>query len=155
MSEQDKADRKVTIERNKQWASASTVRRDWLRAFVARKSAPVGAERFFATCLFSTDHTIRQALEAGWPLLRELLDHGSTTGEVYGAGREQLEVIIEQVAAAAPKRITMLCAWETKTGTHTWRQQSAETARYLGQMQVWGYELADIEVHAMGVDPVP
>ncbi|MFC4948671.1 ParB/RepB/Spo0J family partition protein [Pseudonocardia sp. GCM10023141] len=49
MSEQDKADRKVVIERNKQSASATTVRRDWLRGFVARKSAPVGAERFIAT----------------------------------------------------------------------------------------------------------
>ncbi|MFC4943795.1 hypothetical protein [Pseudonocardia sp. GCM10023141] len=64
MSEQDKAERKVVIERNRQWVSATTVRRDWLRSFVARKSAPVGAERFIATWLFSTDHTIRQALEA-------------------------------------------------------------------------------------------
>ncbi|MFC4943796.1 hypothetical protein [Pseudonocardia sp. GCM10023141] len=52
-------------------------------------------------------------------------------------------MIIEQLAAATPKRVTLLiaaallCAWEAKTGTHTWRQQAPETARYPGQMQAW------------------
>jgi len=159
MSEQDKAERRVTIERNKQWRSATTVRREWLHGFAARKTAPAGAEQFVATCLLNTDHTIRQGLEAGWPLLRELLGHDPTAGDMYGEGRRQLGVLIEQVTTVSAKRATLLtvaallCAWEAKTGPHTWRQQTDETRRYLTQMQAWGYPLAEIEQLAIQDEP--
>ncbi|MBN9103139.1 ParB N-terminal domain-containing protein [Pseudonocardia sp. 73-21] len=158
MSEQEKAERKVTIERNREWRSATIVRRDWLRTFVARKAAPAGAEQFVATCLLRTDHTVRQALEAGWPLLRELVGHTPTAGDMYSVGRQQLDELVEQVATASAKRATLLtaaallCAWEAKTDTHTWRQRSEQTRRYLTQMQSWGYALSEIETHACADD---
>ncbi|SDG82650.1 chromosome partitioning protein, ParB family [Pseudonocardia oroxyli] len=158
LSEEDKAARRVVAERNKQWRSATVVRRDWLRAFAARKRAPVGAERFVLTCLVAGDHPLRQAMEAGWPLLRELL--GLTSGESdrfrHGA---QVGVLLEMVAAASPKRALLLCAaavlcaWEDRTGPHTWRNQGADTARYLGQMAEWGYELSEIESYAVTGEP--
>jgi ParB family chromosome partitioning protein len=120
MTEEEKAERKVTIERNKEWRSATTVRRDWLRMFVARKTAPAGSEQFIATCLLRTDHTIRQALEAGWPLLRELLGHTPNAGDMYAEGRQQLDVLVGQIATASGKRATLLtvgallCAWEAQ-----------------------------------------
>lgn len=159
LSEEEKAARRVAVERNKQWRSATVVRRDWLRAFAARKSAPLGAERFLLTCLVTGDHPLRQAMEAGWPLLRDLL--GLTAGESdrfrHGA---QVAVLMETVSAASPKRALLLCAaavlcaWEDRTGPHTWRHHGADTARYLGQMAEWGYELSEIESHAItGEEP--
>ena len=161
LSEQEKAARRVVVERNKQWRSASTVRRDWLRSFAARKTVPPGAERFIAICLLSGDHCLRQAMEAGWPLLRELLGYQVGPGDGFRAGGAQFAAVIESLSTASAKRLTVLVvvaavlsAWEDRTGVHSWRHPSAETARYLRQMQAWGYELSDIEIiAALGDDP--
>ena len=40
MSEEQKTERRVVIARNKAWKFAQVVRRDWLRTFAARKTAP-------------------------------------------------------------------------------------------------------------------
>jgi ParB family transcriptional regulator, chromosome partitioning protein len=48
MSEAQKAQRRRVIANNKAWDSATTVRRDWLRHFLARKSAPKDAAQFIA-----------------------------------------------------------------------------------------------------------
>ena len=36
-------------------------------------------------------------------------------------------------------------AWEAKTGTHTWRNPTGESRRYLGAMVEWGYEASEVE----------
>jgi ParB family transcriptional regulator, chromosome partitioning protein len=41
-----KAERQRVLRNNKAWRAAEVVRREWLKAFVARKSAPKGAQRF-------------------------------------------------------------------------------------------------------------
>ncbi|GLL10651.1 hypothetical protein GCM10017577_17910 [Pseudonocardia halophobica] len=151
MTEEEKAARRVVIERNREWKSATVVRREWLRAFAARKAVPEGAERFVLACLLAGDHQIRQALEAGWPLLRELLGHEPDPTDRFRAGAGRVGQLLEILSAASPKRSTVLtvaavlCAWEDRTGPHTWRNPSTDTARYLGQMQSWGYELSDVE----------
>ncbi|GAA4557716.1 hypothetical protein [Pseudonocardia xishanensis] len=160
LSEEEKAARRVVVERNKQWRSATTVRREWLRAFAACKTAPVGAERFVLTCLLAGDHPIRQALEAGWPLLRELLGFEVGPSDRFRSGGAEFSAVMEMVSAVSPRRATVLaaaavlCAWEERTGPHTWRHQGADTARYLGQMATWGYQLSDIETYAVtGLEP--
>jgi ParB family chromosome partitioning protein len=91
-------------------------------------------------------------LEAGWPLRRDLLGHTPTTGDMYTESRQQLDMLITQIATASAKRATLLtaaallCAWEAKTDTHTWRQQSEQTRRYLTLMQTWGYALSEVEI---------
>jgi ParB family transcriptional regulator, chromosome partitioning protein len=44
--EEAKAERQRVLCNNKAWRAAETVRREWLKAFVSRKSAPKGAQRF-------------------------------------------------------------------------------------------------------------
>jgi len=55
MSEEEReaarAQRSDVIESNKAWASAETVRRDWLQSFVMRKTAPKGTAAFLAAAL--------------------------------------------------------------------------------------------------------
>lgn len=71
----------------------------------------------------------------------DVLGHAPASGDMYAEGRQQLDVLIGQLAGASAKRATLLtaaallCAWETKADTHTWRQRSEQTQRYLGQMQ--------------------
>lgn len=52
MSEQEReaarVERRDVIESNKEWDSATTVRRTWLRGYLTRKSAPKGTASFLA-----------------------------------------------------------------------------------------------------------
>ncbi|GAA1828803.1 hypothetical protein GCM10009836_03240 [Pseudonocardia ailaonensis] len=101
--------RREVIENNKAWRSATTVRRTWLKEFTARRTPPAEAEKFIAVALLSTDHTVRQALEAGWPLLRELLGH-EPTAEAYSRGREQLGQVVER-SRAGPRSGRRCSRW--------------------------------------------
>ncbi|WP_344017093.1 hypothetical protein [Pseudonocardia xinjiangensis] len=66
MSEAEKAERRRVIANNKDWDSATTVRRDWLRTtFLARKTAPKDAVRFIAATLGCGSHDVRKAMESG------------------------------------------------------------------------------------------
>jgi ParB family transcriptional regulator, chromosome partitioning protein len=159
LSEEEKAARRVVLDRNRQWRSAETVRREWLRGFAARRSAPVGAERFIASSLLAGDHCVRTAMETGWPLLREAVGITADPGEGLRGERAGFAALIEMVSSASPKRAVLLtaaavlCAWEARSGVHTWRNPSGETSRYLGQMVEWGYELSEIETIAIHGEP--
>jgi ParB family chromosome partitioning protein len=159
MTDEQKAQRREVIENNKAWRSATTVRRQWLRSFVGRKTAPAGAERFILTALLSGDHVIRQAMETQHGLLRELLGLSSEEDIAWGAGVREIDQLVHQVPGHSPKRATLLtaalllAAWEAKTGTHTWRTPTADTRRYLGQMIAWGYEPSEVERLAIGPEP--
>jgi ParB family chromosome partitioning protein len=127
-----KAARRRVIQSNKDWVAATKVRREWLRQFGTRKTAPTGAEKFLAQVI-SDRHT--QQVGA-----HELL------------GTSQAEVASE-LLTATPKRalhLTLalaLASWEQSTTTNTWREtyhhDLAEAA--LTAMSGWGYELSDIE----------
>jgi hypothetical protein len=61
-------------------------------------------------------------------------------------------VVIGRVAKRATliTAEALLFAWETKTGKHTWRQQSDETRRHPYVMDHGGYGLSAIELLATG-----
>ena len=146
MSEAEKAERRRVIANNKDWDSATTVRRDWLRTtFLARKTAPKDATRFIAATLGRGSHDVRQAMESGHATARELLgmdavvDHGSTNP------------IATAAETATPARATMLTlavllgAAEQGTGRHSWRNPSTEARAYFTALQRWGYPLSPVE----------
>jgi ParB family transcriptional regulator, chromosome partitioning protein len=67
--EAEKAERQRVLANNKAWRAAETVRRDWLKNFVARKSAPKGALRFIFTEVAEGDHQLRDGMENSMCLL--------------------------------------------------------------------------------------
>lgn len=157
MTDDQKAERKRVIALNKAWTSATTVRREWLATFVRRKTAPAGAELFVLTALLMSDHEIKQAIEARWPMLCEILGVPVTEGTpAWIAGGEQCKALSESLSGANAKRVlvvlvaAVLLAWETKTGPHTWRRNDEQTRRYLQQLSTWGYTLSDVERIACG-----
>src|SRR4029434_8547080 len=55
---------------NKAWRAAEIVRGDWLKNFVARKSAPKDALQFIFTEVAEGDHQLRDGMENSMCLLR-------------------------------------------------------------------------------------
>jgi ParB family chromosome partitioning protein len=149
LSEQDKAERREVIENNKAWRSATTVRREWLRTFAARRAAPRGAGRFAAACLAAGDHELRRALERGHPAARDLLGRKDTP-----LTAAQLADLIEKATEPRAQVLTLavvLAAYEDTLDVPAWRRPSPAARRYLAALETWGYTLSDVE--RLAVDP--
>lgn len=154
-AEAAREERRRVIANNKAWASAEVVRREWLRQFLARKTAPQGAEALICEAVVGGQFTLTKAMDAAHPMLRELL--GLDTASVYGGGRQAAEHLAEQ--RATPKAATMttlaavVTAWETSTGKHTWRNPSRWDARVLGALSTWGYQPSEVESILLAAQP--
>lgn len=152
--EAKQAERRRVIKNNKAWRSATTVRRDWLKTFAARKSAPKGASALLGYIVTHRHDDLARAAASGHEMARDLL--GLTADRFSGR-----QVISNAIDAATPGRqnvITMtlaLAAVEDATDDCTWRHPTTHVARYLGALESWGYTLADIEQQAAGRAPDP
>lgn len=126
------AERRHTIESNKAWQAATTVRRAWLASFATRKTAPAGAEVYLAT-----------AINQHW---------GGKVG-AHELVNLTSDAIDTELATATPKRALQLAlvltvaSWEESTTKDTWRETYREhvAATTLTALQDWGYQLSDIE----------
>ena len=119
----------------KAWASAETVRRDWLRTFVARKTAPKGTAAFLAAALAHDVETV--AGIGGNHLAADLLGCDATE---YGRA---------QVLALAQ----VLAAYEDSTGRTDRHHVRPHVARYLRVIEAQGYSLSTVERRACGAKP--
>ena len=147
MSEEDKAQRRLVIANNRAWDSATTVRRQWLRTFLARRTAPRDALVFIAVTLGRGGHDLRRAMESGHPTGCEVLGH-EPVGSVY-TGRPH--PIAEAARTASPQRATQLAlavllgAAEDATNRQTWRSPEAGHRAYFTALRDWGYPLSPVE----------
>jgi ParB family transcriptional regulator, chromosome partitioning protein len=140
--EAEKEKRRTTLANNKAWREAEPIRRDWLRALAARKTAPKGAAALITTALTTDSYTVRKAMEKSAPLAADLLGLGS---------REA----VEQAAAAATDArallislLVVLAAYEDGTRVDTWRSPMTADRRYFGWLADNGYPLSDVEALA-------
>ncbi|GAA3519249.1 hypothetical protein [Nocardioides daeguensis] len=156
--EQQRQERRRVIANNKAWASAETVRREWLTAFVARKTAPKGAEALVCEAVVTGHHSLSKAMDHRHPMLFTLLGVERPTG-YYGAGHDECRKIANK--ASTPKAATMttlaavVAAWEATTGKHSWRNPSAWDARVLGALVEWGYQPSEVERILLGEEQQP
>lgn len=149
--EAERAARADVIESNKAWASAETVRRRWLRGFVARKSAPKGSALFVASALGWADHALREALLEGNPLAHELL--GLTRPLGYDKRGAAVDIALGEATEPRAQMLALaviLAAYEHGTDREHWRTPNSGTARYLRYLEGQGYELSDVELRAAG-----
>ena len=157
--EQQRQERRRVIANNKAWASAETVRREWLAGFVARKTAPKGAEALICEAVVTGHHSLSKAMDHRHPMLFTLLGVDVPTGFYYGAGPEECRKIATK--ASTPKAATMttlaavVAAWEATTGKHSWRNPSAWDARVLGALVEWGYQPSEVERILLGEEQQP
>ena len=156
--EQQRQERRRVIANNKAWTSAETVRREWLAGFVARKTAPKGAEALICEAVVSGHHSLSKAMDHRHPMLFTLLGIDVPTG-YYGAGHDECHKIATK--ASTPKAATMstlaavAAAWEATTGKHSWRNPTAWDARVLGALVEWGYQPSEVERILLGEEPQP
>ncbi|UUW88623.1 ParB/RepB/Spo0J family partition protein [Pimelobacter simplex] len=156
--EQQRQERRRVIANNKAWASAETVRREWLAGFVARKTAPKGAEALICEAVVTGHHSLSKAMDHRHPMLFTLLGVERPTG-YYGAGHYECRKIATN--AGTPKAATMttlaavVAAWEATTGKHSWRNPSALDARVLGALVEWGYQPSEVERILLGEEQQP
>ena len=152
-----RAQRRDVIQSNKDWDSAETVRRRWLRTFLSRKSAPSTAAAFLAGSLARADHAVTQALTAGNFLGHDLL---GLPKQAPTLGR-QAPAMVELVGKASDARAQMialgliLAAYEEATSRNSWRSVSDSTTRYLRYLEANGYELSTVELRACGDAQLP
>ena len=155
--EQQRQERRRVIANNKAWASAETVRREWLAGFVARKTAPKGAEALICEAVVTGHHSLSKAMDHRHPMLFTLLGVDVPTGFYYGAGPEESRKIAAK--ASTPKAAIMttlaavVAAWEATTGKHSWRNPTAWDARVLGALVEWGYQPSEVERILLGEEP--
>jgi ParB family chromosome partitioning protein len=155
-AEARREERRRVIANNKAWASAETVRREWLAGFVARKTAPKGAEALICEAVVTGHHSLSKAMDHRHPMLFTLLGIDVPTG-YYGAGHDECHKIATK--ASTPKAATMttlaavVAAWEATTGKHSWRNPSAWDARVLGALVEWGYQPSEVERILLGEEP--
>lgn len=157
-AEARREERRRVIANNKAWASAETVRREWLATFVARKTAPKGAEALICEAVVTGHHSLSKAMDHRHPMLFTLLGIDVPTG-YYGAGHDECHKIATK--ASTPKAATMttlaaiVAAWEATTGKHSWRNPTAWDARVLGALVEWGYQPSEVERILLGEEPQP
>ena len=157
-AEARREERRRVIANNKAWASAETVRREWLAGFVARKTAPKGAEALICEAVVTGHHSLSKAMDHRHPMLFTLLGIPAPSG-YYGAGHDECRKIATK--ANTPKAATMttlaavVAAWEATTGKHSWRNPSAWDARVLGALVEWGYQPSEVERILLGEEPQP
>jgi ParB family transcriptional regulator, chromosome partitioning protein len=129
MTEAEKPERREVIANNKAWKSAETVRREWLRLFLTRKSTPKGCAAYLAGELSRGPWELRRGMEHSHQLAATLLGLDHRKG--------QRDVIATATAGATDARAIVIALAivlgdiEESTGTYTWRNPSDTSAALL------------------------
>jgi hypothetical protein len=147
MSEEEKAERRRVVANNKDWGSATTVRKEWLTGFLARKSAPKDAARYIAATLARGGHDVRKAMENAHPTACELLGLDPPAG-CYSGKPNPISIALETAPAGRATVITLavlLGAAEDGTGRSSWRTPTCDTRAYFSALAAWGYPLCPVE----------
>ncbi len=147
-------ERKRVIENNKAWTSAETVRREWLTAFLTRKTAPKGTAMFIAVSLAHCPHVLTQALTGSHSLAGVLLGCPDQAG--YGRSATGVLGLLDGASERRAEVITLalvLAAYEDATGKHSWRHLDPATAHYLQFLTDAGYTPSPVEQLASGHQP--
>ncbi|MGE3449634.1 MAG: ParB/RepB/Spo0J family partition protein [Microbacteriaceae bacterium] len=143
MTDEQKAERKELIANNKAWDSAEVVRREWLAAFLSRKTLPKDAAAFVTVGLTAHRRDVAAALNGGNRLAATLLGLEAQSSEWSPS---PVDTYAEQPGKAGHVALaTVLAGMEAAIGRHTWRNPTSTAGRYLAQIEAWGYALSDVE----------
>ncbi|MBX3196386.1 MAG: ParB N-terminal domain-containing protein [Microbacteriaceae bacterium] len=151
MTDEQKDERKRLIANNKAWLSAEVVRREWVTAFLGRKTLPKDASPFVALALTAHRRRVGGALADANGLAGTFL--GLPERESYWDA-SPLDALAESqpnkaghVALAA-----VIAAIESTTSKRTWQQPDPSVRDYFTQIAAWGYPLSEVEQIVTGED---
>lgn len=146
-AEAAREERRRVRENNSAWRSAETVRREWLATFVARKTAPKGAEAIICEAVLTAPHSLTKAMGARHPMLRTVTGAATEGEDYYGVAATRALATQPATAKALTMRTlaAVLLAWEGSTDVHTWRNPSTWDRRIMEALTGWGYEASEVE----------
>jgi ParB family transcriptional regulator, chromosome partitioning protein len=139
MTEEEKAERKQLIERNKQMEAATEVRRAFLTSLLAAKKLPAAAPQFVARTITAWSYELYRAPQ---DLAAELLGMSAnpTAYAPLSAHTAKTDRKPEHTVLAM-----CLAALEKIMGKDSWRNPSSSQVEYLETLVTWGYVLSDVE----------
>jgi len=114
--------RREVITGNREWRSATSVRRQWVAQFATRRTAPKGAAQWIAATLATGSHPVRRAMESQHRLAAELL----------GAPAARAAADASDARAVQVSLVLLLAAHEDALPADSWRRVNPDAARYLG-----------------------
>ncbi|MEJ7796790.1 MAG: hypothetical protein WKF50_14640, partial [Nocardioides sp.] len=141
--EKASAARRLVIDNNKAWASAETVRREWLAEFASRKTAPKGAAAFVVQAL---QNDLNELLSwSSNEMAAEWLSLDARTG-FAAAAEKATEGRALQIAL-----VQVLGLYEAKSSQQDWRSsgKTSRAGRYLRFLDSCGYGLSTVEKFAL------
>jgi ParB family transcriptional regulator, chromosome partitioning protein len=143
------------IENNKAWRAATTVRINWLKALLAKKTPPKGALRLvFAEMVDPRSHlsySMERQHQTACELLgveqvppawqwRDKVDYDHS-GNLIGVTQRGTDARPTVIALAL-----VLGSYESMMDGSVWRSPSQPHGKYLSTLLIWGYEPSDIEL---------
>jgi ParB family chromosome partitioning protein len=152
MDEKAKAERREVVTRNKEWKSATVVRRDWLTIVLARKTSPKGTAAYVAGELARGSHQLRRAMERSPDLAATLLGADATHS------RQAVSALTDTATDARAQVIglaVVLGAVENATDVQTWRNPDETVKRYFAFLAANGYVCSEVEQIAAGTYTKP
>ncbi|MGO1684179.1 MAG: ParB/RepB/Spo0J family partition protein [Brachybacterium sp.] len=142
LDEDGKAERRRIIEGNKQWRAATDVRRDWIRTFSQRKSAPKDATIALARLVATAPSRVYDGMNNRQGIASDLLGEKWRTDTPATAARATLHTLAIALAGIEV----------TYADVHTWRNMTATDLDYLRTLAAWGYTPSQFEQTILDTD---
>lgn len=146
-AEAAREERRRVRENNAAWRSAETVRREWLAAFVTRKTPPKGAEAIICEAVLTAPHSLTKAMSGRHALLRATVGNKPEGEDLYGFAAV-CALATQPVTGKAQTMRTLaavILGWEESTDVHTWRNPGPWDRRIMAALIEWGYEPSEVE----------
>jgi len=142
MTEEQKAERKTLIERNKAMLSAEVVRRAFVTGLLAKKQVPKGWQYFTVHALTHHPETV-----SGYDAKVAAGMVGAKFDDTDRWGWNPLrEHVAKSTARPEFSMIALVCAGYEKTiAKDSWRSPSQTHRDYLDQLVAWGYTVSEVE----------
>jgi ParB family chromosome partitioning protein len=151
MTDEQKTERKTLIANNKAWASAETVRREWLASFLSRKTLPKDAGVVIANGLTAYRSITGTAIEKGNLLAHQFF--GIDRADYWGPDKLAGLVVESPTKAQHVILSVVLGGLESATSKETWRHPSTPMRAYFERLAVWGYTLSEVEQLVISDNP--
>jgi len=135
-AEARRAARRELIANNREMEAANEVRRQWLAAFLARKTLPKDAALFVARTLVHSDPSEPRTQTVAAELLGIPTDHWQPVAAQFENLRRHPEAITLTLAVAT---------YERQYDKTIWRAPGTYTRQYFAQLIRWGYEASPLE----------
>lgn len=144
MTDEQKAERKTLIANNQAWASAETIRRQFVTDLLSKAKLPKDAAAFVAEALTSYRRTVARAMQDGNAQAHAFLGIERTNTAWYS---DQISgwLATHPARTGHVSLAVVLGGIEDSLSKQSWRNPDRDAAAYLSKLTEWGYALSEVE----------